>query len=340
MTAGEDTPDASAPAAPQHRPAQDWLIVLDFDGRGGVRRLTDQEETTFEAPPKGFVLVSGKLGSPEFRAWLKREIGEFNADILTASTNRTRCTVLEDKALVVLRVARPNAGADEIGRQLLSLMLEKQRVIVVSELNVPDILGVVRWEKSGQAPVSPADLVARLGLRAADRLEPLVEHMGDSLDKIEEALLAEKRSDIRAALAEQRRALIAYRRLVWPQRDVLNTLEIEDLSFLSARDRVRLREAAARTARLGEELQALSERAVLVHEQILDARSDQMNRTILILTAVTVVFMPLTVISGALGMNVAGIPFADSPYAFWAVLGLLALLGGGIALWMRGRKWL
>ncbi len=77
-----------------------------------------------------------------------------------------------------------------------------------------------------------------------------------------------------------------------------------------------------------------------MHEQILDARSDQMNRTMLILTAVTVVFMPLTVISGALGMNVAGIPFADSPYAFWAVLAILAGLGGAIAIWMRSRKWL
>ncbi|WP_410175186.1 CorA family divalent cation transporter, partial [Nodularia spumigena] len=55
-------------------------------------------------------------------------------------------------------------------------------------------------------------------------------------------------------------------------------------------------------ARLGDELQALSERAVLVHEQILDTRAEQMNQTMLVLAAVTVVFMPLTVISGMLGM--------------------------------------
>ena len=124
---------------------------------------------------------------------------------------------------------------------------------------------------------------------------------------------------MRARLAELRRTLINFRRLVWPLRDVLNTLEIEDLSFFTARDRVRLREAAARCARLGDELQALSERAVLVHEQILDTRAEQMNKTILVLTAVTVIFMPLTVISGILGMNVAGIPFADEPWAFWVV---------------------
>jgi len=130
------------------------------------------------------------------------------------------------------------------------------------------------------------------------------------------------------------------RRLIWPQRDVLNTLEIEDLALLSNRDRVRLREAAARTARLGDELQALSERAVLVHEQLLDTRAEQMNQNMLILAAVTVVLMPLTVISGLLGMNVAGIPFADSPAAFWVVSGGLAALGVGIVVWMRKQKWL
>ena len=91
---------------------------------------------------------------------------------------------------------------------------------------------------------------------------------------------------------------------------------------------------------LGDELQALSERAVLVHEQILDTRAEQMNKTMLLLTAVTVILMPLTVISGVLGMNVAGIPYADSPHAFWVVGGILAVIGAMLFLIMRRVKWL
>ena len=152
--------------------------------------------------------------------------------------------------------------------------------------------------------------------------------------------MLDRRHDVRAKLAHLRRNLISFRRLIWPQRDVLNTLEIEDLSFFSPRDRVRLREASSRSARLGDELQALSERAVLVHEQILDTRAEQMNKTMLLLTAVTVILMPLTVISGVLGMNVAGIPFSDSPHAFWIVSALLATIGVALFLLMRRVKWL
>ena len=242
--------------------------------------------------------------------------------------------------MVVLRVARPGAEPHDIGRQLLTLWIEKGRVIIASELNILDFLGLNKWEASHHAPVTPADLVARLGLRAADRLEPLVEMLGDRLDNIEEALIVQNSHKANSRLADLRRNLISFRRIVWPQRDVLNTLEIEDLSFFTTRDRLRLREASARSARIGDELQALSERAVLVHEQIIDARAERMNRTMLVLAAVTVVFMPLTLLTGALGMNVSGIPFADSPHAFWSVCVALFVLSLGIIWWMRGRRWL
>lgn len=331
---------APVPASNARPPVKDWMTVVVFDGRGGVRKLEETEEADYTVPARGYALVAGNLRAPEFKVWLKKEVGDFNAELLTVPNTRTRCTVLDDRAMVVLRVARPGAEPEDVGRQLLSLLIEKGRVIVASELNIVDLLGLSQWQQTHHAPVSPADLVARLALRAADRMEPLIERMGDNLDDIEEVLMIGKRQNIGAKLARLRRTLIQLRRLVWPQRDVLNTLEIEELSFLTTRDRTRLREASARTARLGDELQSLSERAVLVHEQILDTRAEQMNQTMLVLAAVTVVFMPLTVISGILGMNLSGIPFHDSPWAFWVVTGGLVLLAVAIVLWMKRRKWL
>lgn len=328
------------PASSQRPPVKDWMTIVQFDGKGGVRKLEEAEEANFVTPARGFALISGNSRAPEFKVWLKKEIGDFNADLLTVPSTRSRCTVFDDKALVVLRVARPGAEPEDVGRQLLSMWLEKGRVIIASELNIVDQLGIAAWQQTHHAPVSPADLVARLALRAADRMEPLIERMGESLDGIEEALIVNRSQGTRNKLAQLRRTLINMRRLIWPQRDALTTLEIEDLSFFTVRDRVRLREAASRTARLGDEMQTLSERAVLVHEQVLDTRAEQMNKTMLLLAAATVVLMPLTVISGILGMNVAGIPFADSPYAFWGVTALLGVLGVGIYLFMRRQRWM
>jgi zinc transporter len=313
-------------------------VVLVFDGAGGMRRH-EPGTTPLDIPPNGFKLIVGNSKAPEFKLWLRDQLGEFNASLITAPTSRSRCTVMDDRALVMLRVVRPGAAPNDVGRQFLAVWIERYRVIIASELNIIDFLGLAKADQAYHAPVSPADLIARLALRATDRLEPLIEMLGDRLDDIEESLITQRTEKAQDNLEQLRRTLISFRRLVWPQRDALSTLEIEDLSFFSDRDRMRLRDAAMRTARIGDELQALSERAVLVHEEIIDDRAEQMNKAMLLLAAVTVVFSPLTLISGMLGMNVAGIPFADEDWAFWAVALLLLAIGGGIALWMRKLRW-
>jgi zinc transporter len=333
----DDLHPTDATSAPAKKSGKTAVIV--FDGRGGVKRLDDLDEVP-TVPAKGFVLVAGNSREPEFKVWLKEELGPFNSDIMAVPSLRSRCTVLEDKAMIVLRVVRPGAEPEDVGRQLLSLFIEKGRVIIGSELNIPEFLGITQWQQAHHAPLTPADLVARLGLRAADRLEPLIERMGDNLDDVEELLLLEKLGDVRSQLSRQRRTLISFRRLVWPLRDVLNTLEIEDLSFFSSRDRARLRESSARSARLGDELQALSERAVLVHEQVLDSRAEQLNRSLLFLAALTAIFMPLTLITGFLGMNVDGIPFNHEPWAFAGVVGGCITLAALGMVWLRRKKWI
>ncbi|HWA18988.1 MAG TPA: CorA family divalent cation transporter [Devosia sp.] len=313
-------------------------VAYRFDGRGGVEPVPFDGDRV-PAPEKGFLLVAGSLSSPAFKAWLSANLEPIAAEGLTATDQHARCTVVDDRALVVLRIVRNRTDPEDLRKQTMALWLEKNRVVIASKLAIDELVSVGQWQKSHHAPLSPADLIARMGTRAADRVEPLVENLGDRLDTIEEEMMTQK-GHPRDSLTRLRRSLISLRRLLWPQRDVLNTLEIEDLSWLSARDRARLKEASARSARLGDELQVLAERAALIHEQVLDTRAEQMNRTMLVLTAATVIAMPMTVVSGLLGMNVDGIPFAQNPEAFWIVVVLLAAIGTGMVWFMRTRKWL
>jgi zinc transporter len=316
------------------------MAVYRFDGQGNVEELPADARTSERTSAQEFIVVAGNSGTPEFRLWLKQHLGEAHAETMTAPDARARCTVVDDRATLVLRVARRDSDPDDIKRQPLTVWIEKGRIIIASRAHLPELFGIAQWQQSHHAPTSPADFVARMGLRAADRLEPLVEHVGDVLDDLEDQIIDGKIPELTLRLTRVRRTIIALRRMIWPQRDVLNTLEIEDLSFFTEWDRARLREATARTTRLGEELQSLTERAALVHEQIIDARGEQMNRTMLILAAVTVVAMPMTVVSGLLGMNVAGIPFAQNPEGFWFVVIGLAAVGTAMVWFMRTRRWL
>ena len=64
-------------ASNQRAPVKDWLTIVEFDGRGGVRKLTEAEEAAFVTPAKGFALISGNSRAPEFKVWLKQQLGDF-----------------------------------------------------------------------------------------------------------------------------------------------------------------------------------------------------------------------------------------------------------------------
>jgi zinc transporter len=68
--------------------------------------------------------------------------------------------------------------------------------------------------------------------------------------------------------------------------------------------------------------------------------TEELNRRIYLFTVIAGIFMPLTFLASLLGMNVAGIPMADHPMAFYTVFGLMAALGVGIWQILRSNRWL
>ncbi len=133
---------------------------------------------------------------------------------------------------------------------------------------------------------------------------------------------------------------IGYRRFVAPDRDALRTLASLDFDWLADDDRLHIVEAADRFARMTEELEAVRERAALLHEQITDLRAEQVDQRALVISIVAFIFLPLTFITGLLGMNVEGIPYAREPWAFWGVVGFCVAIGAIVLGWFIRRHWL
>src|SRR3546814_11043144 len=87
--------------------------------------------------------------------------------------------------------------------------------------------------------------------------------------------------------------------------------------WLTDEDRLHLREAANRAARMAEELEAVRERSALLHEQLTDLRTEQIDQRSLIVALIALIFLPLTVVTGLFGLHVVGIPHRSDGMAFW-----------------------
>jgi len=73
---------------------------------------------------------------------------------------------------------------------------------------------------------------------------------------------------------------------------------------------------------------------------VTDLRAEIIDQRSLLIAVVAFIFLPLTFITGLLGMNVAGIPFAQHPWAFWGVVAFCILIGLVVLGWFRMRHWL
>ena len=313
-------------------------LAIRFDGHGGAERLDTDEATNLDASANeaGFVWVHLRLGAEETPVYLKAAgLDDFVVDALLADETRPRCTLHGEGAILNLRGVNLQRGAEVEDMISVRLWLTGKRVIGVWRRPLTATLDLVSSIDRGHAPTSPGDFVARLALRLADRAEPAVADLNERVDELEEQLLDNEEDVERADLSALRRTAIVLRRYLMPQRDALTTLEIEDLDWLDERDRSHLREAAERISRLGEDLDSIRDRTQIVSEQIMDARAERLNDRMLILSIVAAIFLPLSLLTGLLGINVAGIPGAGSPVAFWIVCLVLLVLGALLFLLAR-----
>ena len=304
------------------------IAAYEFDGQGGAKRVGIDE---LLSPRHGdnafaFAWVHLQRDHPEVRNLLhKLGLDDYVVDALTAEETRPRCTVHGNGAVLNLRGVNLNPGAEPEDMISVRLWIEEKLVVGVWLRPLKAVREMFDAIERAQAPTTPGNLVAKLALRIANSAEPTVAALNERIDAMEEDFDELSMSSITSQLSETRRTAIALRRYMFPQRDALNTLQIEDLDWLTERDRSHIREAADRVTRLGEELEALRDRSQIIHELSMGQRAEIMNQQMLILSVVAAIFLPLSLVTGLLGMNVGGIPGAEDQWGFLIVCALLAV---------------
>jgi magnesium transporter len=168
--------------------------------------------------------------------------------------------------------------------------------------------------------------------------------MDDTLDRIEDELFDRPGPDVLAHLFTIKRALLHLRRIIAPQREVLNKLARDDFEVIDAQQRIFFRDVYDHMVRLydiNESMRDLVSGALDTYLSIVNNRLNDVMKT---LTVITTMFMPISFIAGFFGMNFFQ-PVA--PLGAWTDL---PIFGGAVTvvvltplimfLWMRRRRWM
>jgi zinc transporter len=268
-----------------------------------------------------------KLALPDaFRESLHAELGstrvEQSGDWLLANLN----DVLFDFAFDASHVS--------------SMSLCAERRLVVSARAKP-LRAIDRLRESvrgGETFRSTADLLAHLLRDQAGVMVQIVRDSTTRVNTVEDGLLANRVGSSRAKLGALRRVLVRLQRLLAPEPAALFRLLSRPPSWLSEQDVQELRQAAEEFSAAVADSAALVERVKILQEELAALLNERTNRTLFVLTVVTVLALPFNVIGGLFGMNVGGIPFADHTSGFWIVVGLVTAFTVAVGIWALGKR--
>jgi len=278
----------------------------------------------------------------ETRRWLAEHAGlpALALDALLAEETRPRAQAFANGLLLILRGVNLNPGADPDDMVSLRLWISGNRVISVRKRRLMAVQDLAQTLENGHGPRSLGDFVPTLLHGLIERMGDVVLGMEEELDRLEEAVTEQGRADLRARLNRERHKAISLRRYVAPQREAVARLLVEPPAWLDAPARERVRELQDRVTRYVEALDEIRERAGVIQDELAARLAEQLNQRMYVLSIVAAVFLPLGFLTGLLGINVAGIPGAETSWAFAAVAGGLLIVAGVLVGLFRRLSWL
>ncbi len=259
---------------------------------------------------------------------------------LTRPDARPRTVAMEGGVLVLLRGVNTNPGANPEDMVSVRIWLEPNRMISVRQRRLLSVQDLKAELEQGRGPRSVPELAVELIERLADRIAIFVDGIEDRAALCEADADEASPTELRATVAELRRQTAAVRRFLAPLRDALESLFRNSKGILDEDRSFRIREQSDRITRYVEDLEHVRERAMVIHEELLNRVAQEQNARVYLLSIVAAIFLPITFITGLFGMNVAGLPGVDDPRSFWLVAGIMTAVSGGVIVWLRRRRWL
>lgn len=275
----------------------------------------------------GVTWIDVDLTDAQDRDWLAvwPELGERTRALLQEPVRLRHREALPEGLLLSLRVPQsttatedhpPDAMAD------LRVLIGNTRVVTARSGAVAAVEALRRIPNSGRSLATAMDLLAFLVAGMSRQMEEIIFDIVQDTDAAEDQLLDHGILPTPQALNLLRSRLLRARRQLHSIQQVLSPLATDPALGLDTEDRETLQRSANHVTRYLEILEDARGRIQMLDAQIEAQHQAMMTRASLNLTVVATVFLPLTFISGLLGMNVAGIPEEHNPYGFWVVTGV------------------
>jgi magnesium transporter len=259
---------------------------------------------------------------------------------------RPKAEAFEDHVFIVARMPVPGRGTET---EQVSMFLGEDYLVTFQE-RAGDCFDPVRKRletEGSRIRQSGADFLAYALIDTiVDGFYPVLELSGETVEKLEDEVIAEPGGGQVDRIHTVKRELLALRRAIWPTREMVNGLIRDESPFMGESTRIYLRDCYDHTIQLMDILETYREIASGLLDVYLSSMSARMNEIMKVLTIIATIFIPLGFIASLYGMNFD--PDAspwNMPELRWYLgyplaLLLMAVVAGGLVAYFWRKGWL
>jgi magnesium transporter len=190
-------------------------------------------------------------------------------------------------------------------------------------------------------PEGPVALFHRIVDAMVDHYRPEAEKLEDRIDELEKAVFERPTRTLIRRILNEKRTVSTLRRILAPQRDVIGRLARRDFVDISTDLSFRFRDVHDHIVHLADDAAMFHDRLAGILDAHLTNVNNRLNEVMKVLTVMSTIVLPLTLIAGYWGMNVPLPEFPGGASAqFWWVMGLSAAVVAVMLSIFRGRRWL
>lgn len=250
----------------------------------------------------------------------------------------------EDYDNYVVAIMKMISYDTKVYAEQLSIVLFDNMVISFQEPQGGDAFDIIRnrlRQAKGRIRKCGADYLAYALMDAViDCYFNVIEKIGDTVEKIEEHIIAHSSKSSLIQLYELKREMIFLRKQVWPMRDMISNMVRSETKLINPSTDIYLRDLQDHVTRVIDTVETYRDLLSGIMDIYLSTNSNKMNEVMKVLTIMSSIFIPVTFIAGVYGMNFEFMPELKSPYGYAITWGVMLSVMIGLIIYFKRKKWM
>ncbi len=300
-----------------------------------------------EAPERGLRWINIEEPGPVDRAWLQEHFDFHPLDYEDVASRNQRPKIDEypDYLFIVLHFPVYDKTVGRLNTAELDMFVGPDFLITLPNRPIPPVEYLFERCRASEEmreqllSKGPGYLLYKIVDDSIDYCFPMLRKIGNKLEQVEEDIFAGRSEEVVRDISNVKQEIINFRKIIRPQRPTLRELEKTKQRYMAEGLDIYFDDIVDASERIWDMLENYKEVVEALGETNESVISHRVNDILRVLTSISVMVLPLTLVASLWGMNV-GVPGEGSTAAFWVVLGAMLALLLGMLGYFRRRGWL